>query len=142
LLTPWILFPVTGHLGPLALFFVYWYTNFPPNPRNCTNNHKQANKQLQPHNSTGSELEIRHRRNEKKRRARERDLTWGLDNPGLVGFGGIAMPLTVCQPLNHLAPPPGFSVLSPYPSMNYGSRRTLEDRSLGFIKGRLVHYMT
>lgn len=29
-ITPWILFPVTGHLGPLALFFVVWYTNFPP----------------------------------------------------------------------------------------------------------------
>lgn len=28
--TPWILFPVTGHLGPLALFLVLWYTNFPP----------------------------------------------------------------------------------------------------------------
>jgi hypothetical protein len=23
-LTPWIFFPVTGHLGPLALFLVYW----------------------------------------------------------------------------------------------------------------------
>lgn len=28
--TPWILFPVTGHFGPLALFFVDRYTSFPP----------------------------------------------------------------------------------------------------------------
>lgn len=28
--TPWILLPVTGHLGPLALFLVVWYTSFPP----------------------------------------------------------------------------------------------------------------
>jgi hypothetical protein len=29
--------------------------------------------------------------------------TWGLDDTGLVGLGGVAVPLPVCEPLHHIA---------------------------------------
>jgi hypothetical protein len=46
LYTPWILFPVTGHLGPLALFLVLWYTSFPPIPK--TSNTRTQNQNPKP----------------------------------------------------------------------------------------------
>ena len=50
LYTPWILFPVTGHLGPLALFLVLWYTSFPPiAPK--TSNTKTQNQNPKPNPS-------------------------------------------------------------------------------------------
>jgi hypothetical protein len=53
------------------------------------------------------------------------------------------MPLTIGQPLNHLAAPPDLSSLSrshlASERVTAPEERTLDDRSLGFIKGRLVH---
>lgn len=36
---------------------------------------------------------------------RDRIFTWGFDYPGLIRFGGIAMPLSVRQSLHHLTLP-------------------------------------
>jgi hypothetical protein len=53
--------------------------------------------------------EIKHRINRGKNRncckeiggRGERDIIWGLDNPGLDGFGSVAVPLPVRQALHH-----------------------------------------
>lgn len=45
-------------------------------------------------------------RKQKKRMGRPEEegiQTWGLDDPRLVGLGGIAVPLPVGQTLHHLA---------------------------------------
>ena len=78
---------MTGHLGPLALFLVYWYTSLPP-----------AAVAWQSGTRTAEELESQQG---KSGPGGGGSLTWGLDDPGLVGLGGVAVPLPVREPLHH-----------------------------------------
>jgi len=94
LLTPWIFFPVTGHLGPLALFLVYWYTSLPPARIRRSHQHHQEHTHRSGHHRLLPNLA-----GMKPRGAR----TWGLDDPGLVGLGRVAVTLSVGEALHHLA---------------------------------------
>lgn len=89
--TPWILLPVTGHLGPLALFLVLWYTNFPPSKHiklTFLFSFKQNNRKWK--------MPTLHKNLKEITQGFFTNITRGFNNPVLVWFGGIAVPFAVC----------------------------------------------
>jgi hypothetical protein len=72
---------------------VYWYTSLPP----ASTNHKPI-VQIRTTPKKIKKQTARKRRN----RGEKGIYTWGLDDPRLVGLGGIAVPLPVGQALHHL----------------------------------------